>query len=442
MIIAAYAAFCYNRRKKQRKAVRMTRLTVHGGSEDGFPMVRSALALVAVCAVATLTAAPQATVTGLAQNGGNKVTVGYTLSGGPGIVTVDFLTNGVSIGAQNFADVSGDVNRLVADGAHEITWKPYSLWPGEDAENLSAQVTVWATNAPPDYLVYDFVGHATNFYTCVEALPDGGLANNIYKTDRIVLRRIPAKGVSWLMGSSATEVWGGTDIGAAGVSREVTLTRDYYMAIYEITQAQYRHAGGTTTSSYSGEDADLHPVEKVASWELRGSSTSPANTSSGLRVVGGFLATMRTRTGIAFDLPTEAEWEFACRAGTRTSVNTGVNLVNKASDPGMEAVAWTQDNATSTHVVGEKPANAWGLYDMHGNVSEWCADWYGPLTAGAVIDPAGPLTAQGSDRCLRGGGWAYSRSNTCRSGHRSSGGTAGAVQDRGFRVMCPVALKW
>jgi formylglycine-generating enzyme required for sulfatase activity len=125
--------------------------------------------------------------------------------------------------------------------------------------------------------------------------------------------------------------------------------------------------------------------------------------------------------GTTFALPTEAQWEYACRAGSTT-------------DPAnLDEVAWYDDNSGSkTHPVGEKKANAWGVYDMLGNVWEWCADWYGDYPKGDVTDPTGPTS--GSVRVLRGGSWFYNAAYS-RSAHRDSCDPAARGRSYGFRVV-------
>ena len=359
------------------------------------------------------------------------------------VVTLDISTNGVSIGAENFTNIKGDVNRLVDPGEDlQIKWDQRKSWPGLPVENVTFTVRAWSTNAPPDYLVYDFVNCRTNFYVSAAALPDGGLANDVYKTDRIVLRKIPAKNVEWVMGPSTSEETSrdpkANIYSASEVSRPVTLTEDFYIGIFEMTQAQYRHGGGTTTSTYVGDDADVHPVEGMQAYIVQGTRS----LADGRKRPEGFVKTIRTKTGIDFDIPSEAQWEFACRAGTRTSINSGFDIVKASGDENMDAVAWTVHNSgLITHPVGMKPANKWGLYDMHGNVSEFCADWFGPLTADAVTDPVGcDRTTAGSKRVLRGGGCQHSESCKCRSAYRT--GTLSAAGDYGFRLIAPVTLKW
>ena len=127
-----------------------------------------------------------------------------------------------------------------------------------------------------------------------------------------------------------------------------------------------------------------------------------------------------------YRLPTEAEWEYACRAGTTTEYSFGDD-VSVLGD-----FAWFDDNSGSqTHPVGQKRPNGWGLYDMHGNVWEWCSDWHGDYAAGAVRDPAGP--ASGSIRVLRGGCW-YDSAGFCRSAFRIRFYPSYRFSNYGFRL--------
>ncbi|MBP5320757.1 MAG: formylglycine-generating enzyme family protein, partial [Kiritimatiellae bacterium] len=135
-----------------------------------------------------------------------------------------------------------------------------------------------------------------------------------------------------------------------------------------------------------------------------------------------FIAKGNKELGLEFRLPTEAEWEYACRAGT-TGAYGGTG--------GLDEMGWYSNNSGSkTHSVGQKKPNAWGLYDMHGNVWEWCADWYDDYPPGSVTDPTGP--AFGGNRVLRGGGWCNLALH-CRSAYRLRDLPGGRY---GFRLVC------
>jgi formylglycine-generating enzyme required for sulfatase activity len=190
----------------------------------------------------------------------------------------------------------------------------------------------------------------------------------------------------------------------------------FWMGKYEVTQEQYQAVTGKNPRNFKGAK---NPVEQV-SWnhatefcrkltDKVGRASSPAKS---------------------FRLPTEAEWEYACRAGSTTRFCFG------DSDGGLDEYAWYDGNSGSkTHPVGEKKANEWGLYDMHGNVWEWCGDWYAAeYGAGSAKNPQGPSSGEG--RVLRGGGWYSLSPRGCRSATRGGGDPAGGNSGGGFRVVC------
>ena len=217
------------------------------------------------------------------------------------------------------------------------------------------------------------------------------------------------------MGSPIEEEGGADD----EEQRQVTISQDYYLGVTEVTQGQYEKVMGTNPSYFRKRalrksDTSMHPVEQV-SWE---DAVEFCKKLSDLPE--------EKKAGRVYRLPTEAEWEYACRAGSKTVYSFG------ESSESLGDYAWFNGNSNEqTHPVGEKKANPWGLYDIHGNVWEWCSDWYGEYPKGAVSDPVGPR--EGSDRVIRGGGWVRGEA-LCRSANRGNDAPAGRGNDGGFRL--------
>jgi formylglycine-generating enzyme required for sulfatase activity len=196
----------------------------------------------------------------------------------------------------------------------------------------------------------------------------------------------------------------------AGDDTQVTLTHGYWLGQTEVTQSQWQALIERVPlpSYFKGSD---RPVEQV-SWELA--------MEYCVRLTERELRAGRLPDGYRYTLPTEAQWEYACRAG-----NSGI-FAGK-----VEAMAWYDTNSeTRTHPVAQKQPNAWALYDMHGNVAEWCADWYAGYKGGAISDPSGPESGQ--FRVVRGGHYSTS-AGFCRSAYRMFGITTIATTV-GFRL--------
>ena len=195
----------------------------------------------------------------------------------------------------------------------------------------------------------------------------------------------------------------------------VTLTKPFYLGKYEVTQAQWQAVMGSNPSSFKGDNL---PVECVTWYDVK-EFCKKLNEIYADKLPAGY----------QFDLPTEAQWEYACRAGTTTNYSYG-----DASDAskmnfdgnypfGGGAKDVYREKTVEVGSLGYK--NAFGLYDMHGNVWEWCRDWYGAYPGGSVTDPVGP--SSGSDRVMRGGCW-NTRVYGCRSAFRDNDGPS----DRGY----------
>lgn len=205
---------------------------------------------------------------------------------------------------------------------------------------------------------------------------------------------------SFMMGSPLTEVGRFED----ELIHPVTLTKGFWLGKYEVTQAQWESVMGENRSRFKGPD---RPVDSV-SWED----------------CQRFIRKVNAALGVAARLPTEAEWEYACRAGSGAAISGNGHL---------DDMAWYDRNSGSqTHDVGKNQANAWGFYDMHGNVLEWCSDWFAK-TEGLSIDPQGPPS--GSFRVLRGGCWFFYERD-CRSAYRLKREPSIRNCIYGFRLAC------
>jgi len=213
----------------------------------------------------------------------------------------------------------------------------------------------------------------------------------------------------FLVGSSPAEE---DHIGNEGPQHEVTISRAFYMGIHEVTQRQWQAVMGSNPSIFKGA---MKPVENV-SWNEAAS----------------FCQVLSRRTNRKVRLPAEAEWEYACRAGSQTRFCFG-----DSGDAMGEYATYKYDlddgaRYAGTHPVGQKKPNAFGLYDMHGNVREWCGDWYGEYGSEKAVDPQGP--SSGEFHVLRGGAW-NDEPSLCRSAVRVMVAPGGKVVFVGCRVV-------
>ena len=404
------------------------------------------------------------------------VTITYTLDA-PAVVTVDIQTNSedgvwASIGGQNFWNMSGDVWGLVPDaGDHAITWQPEVSWPDHRIPDGGARavVTAWALDDPPDYMVVDLSATvSTNFYPTMECLPGGLLENDAYRLTSLVMRKIPARDVTFTMGSTVELGRYPNDETAFSVK----MSENYYIGVFPVTQSQFFLIAGYNGSGFSyPASKGKRPVEKVSWNEIRcakNSTTYAGGSWPDKPYKDSVIDKLRVKTGIDFDLPSECQWEYACRSGYGDGYwNNGAAHTNSTEDlnlPGRyirnggyyhnpdgsytkpsDGDSVTESNATA--IVGSYAPNRWGIYDMHGNIAEWCLDWFeADITkfGGAPnIDRASPLKtlsgADGSKRVNRGGNW-NATPRTCRSAFRGSYEPNVRMSTFSFRVVCPATL--
>ena len=506
-------------------------------------------ALLAVTGTALWAALPTVDNIALSQNDDTRlVTITYTLTGDtPAIVTADICTNGVSV--KTASAFSGDINKLITPtgGIYTAYWQPRLDLPGVvlDANAVTAKFTVWDRASPPDYMAVDLsVTNTRLFYASAEAVP-GGVTNRRYKTDILLMRKIPAAGAEFIMGTPVNKNNAGrTELGRTPqelTPHAVLLTNNYYIGVYTLTIGQYRRViqGGlpyycplTNGNLTAGADIDVLPIGNFQYYQWRTKSNAnnkapgpgdltqytvrwPASGHEIVKGEGAWLEGFRGITGLELDFPTEAQWEYACRAGSQNALYTGEELryaavTNLSIAEGLtigtstqqivtnvvegietvttntfkvfnlstnlDAIAWyagnwhkdpnalrTLDGQLSPHEVGLLQPNAFGLYDMQGNVWEMCLDARpqpdsGNESNGAEeIEPEGAFKPASCDarHVIRGGSFGDAawgvRIGRRLSINNSSTGTSASldpaldkaindVSTTGVRFACPAAI--
>ena len=342
----------------------------------------------------------------------NLVDIDYEI-GGVSDATGLSVTISANDGQATYPVTSLSPAASAANGTHRVTWDPaadnvpalvsgqvvftVSLRKGGDEPGGGGDIPGGDVDVEAgSYLVIDLASGAKSTLTAVP----GGSWSDSYKTDKLVLRGI-SKG-SFQMGSPLSE----TGRYANESRRQTSIGTDFYMGVFEITQAQWKKLMGSDPSYAKG---DKNPVERVSYQDAL-----------------SFITALNTKAGVTFALPTEAQWEYACRAGKTSALNNGQDLAGKYADAGLGALARYQSDyasgTTTGHAaVGSFSPNAWGLYDMHGNVAEWCGD------------------SIGSDRAVRGGCW-YDYPRDCRSAARSSRCPTAKSLGQGFRLVANGAV--
>ncbi|MGN0833977.1 MAG: formylglycine-generating enzyme family protein [Kiritimatiellia bacterium] len=482
-------------------------------------------------------AVPEVSEVTMSQNGRRVTTIEYRLSEAPVILTVDIQTNAnrsldqadpgwVSIGAENFTNLVGHAGTLVMSaGVNRLVWDARASWPEHKTKGARAVLTVWPTNAEhwaantefwermaaeaaaeaerqrllkhPLYMVVDLEaepGANVTYYTAESELP-GGIGSDVYRTTKMVFRKIQAFGKTAKLGAPAGQV-GRRD--NSELVHYVKFSHDYYLGVFEVTQKQYSLVFGSNPSSVSQGDESVwgtRPVENVhfTHWgnpanaaqkhHLRDPDTWPGESEAAGHAVtleSSFIYQFRARTGLGdyLDLPTYSQWEYAARAGTETALYTGEELASDdltQAQSALEGIARYYANsgaaapdltdatgALATARVGSYAPNAWGLYDMYGNVAELCLDYWGTFAANTedtpTVDERGPVGYSGNAESVgagaynchvaAGGSWRSSSAKVaCRSSAHAAAKfetsvnplAAGGTGSQGFRLALTVA---
>ena len=434
-------------------------------------MGKTLLLLPAAFAFCALATPPTATVTDFAQDSQTKlVSVSYTVDA-DAIVTPEFLLDGVALDPSTYADsMIGKINAEVESGTtYTFKWAPDLHGAGLDLSGkaLTVRLTAWDKFTPPPYLAFDLaMPGVARYYASSNAVP-GGVQDIRWKTDYLLMRRVPAKNVVWRMGSPDDEL-GHDGTWSQDSAHKVKLTCDYYIGVYPITQHQHELVGNNVPDNNYRLSPwyKSRPVGGISYNNARGNANGTNWPNANLDIAHGveswsYVAKFRAVVGKLVDLPTEAQWEYACRAGTGTGLNSGKEITNNDKCPNVAEVAryahtggkvngYRSDDyagagpTEATAVVGSYRPNRWGIYDMHGNVREWCLDRFAgetrTMSDATIVDPVGPTAATGnlsSDgkvlRITRGGGFddnAYQM----RSANRGSPSVDTGWYNLGYRL--------
>ncbi len=439
----------------------------------------------------------------------NWVEISYTLSDAPCVVTIDIQTtrtgsatsvpaDWVSIGARNFRSLAETVNRLEKRVGEKVTvrWRARKDWPDQKLGGvpIRADVKAWSMTAPPAYMVVDLtVKSNVTYYASADLVPGGAQADE-YKLTKLLMRRIPATNARFRMGQweENGNFWPNS---MADRAVSVTLTNDYYMGVYELTQRQSYLVYGKCGNAYDPKDtahtwyptflAKADDQETAPNWRrpagvfnfsaARGDAyprTAAGSWPGGGHTVGAdsVCGKFRAWSGVDFDLPTEADWEFACRAGSPDECYNGGTLrdYNATTYATLDKIARYRGNGgyvdnggtyempaddcgpeNGSAIVGSYAPNAFGLYDMIGNYGELVCDLCLKDRRNIADQRIGPTMTEaegGADKTstgsvVRGGSWD-SLPRYVRCGCRNSDIASGYVWSRaGIRLWAPCEAK-
>lgn len=371
-----------------------------------------------------------------------RVKVDYHVSEAA-IVLCDVMTNvadGVyaSVGPERQIAFVGDVGHKVEAGDRSFTWKAGVDWPSNRIADVKVKLTAYPTNRPPPYLVIDLSPSAAEryrYYASVEKIP-GFPESDVYRTQKLVMKFIRAKNIPWTMGA-----YGETASYWNEQPHVVRLRSNYWMAVFEMTVGQR----AWFSDGNADDRSNTTPLCRFGTYNtLRGEEALyPSDPSS-----DSVLGRLRARTGIPLDLPSEAQWEYAAKAGHGENLwgdgseMTDFNLTNGV---GLAVCAYT---GAAVARGGRHLPNDFGLYDMMGNVKEACLDWYQEdisWNTNGVVNAQGSSLADGITagawRVCRGGYYAAATADLRPSNRNGAQPSGNFVDGFGFRVATTFGLE-
>ena len=372
-----------------------------------------------------------------------KVDIDYTLnsSSAGAVFSVQFFGRVGSGEPFALSTVEGDgqYGLIIGSGSKRLTWDSTADL-GHTVDSSAAKVAVYAQDVTGNatYLVFDLTSNTVGYSTTAPSAAEGAVS----KLTQVWFRRVEAG--TFKMGSNSNDPYH-EEYAASEVEHTVRITKPFYMGVFEFTQKQFETIAGYNPVEMWAYIGDTKPVDNVSYNDLRGENagaTWPQYTDHRVDP-GSFFGVFRARFGnqFIFDLPTDAQWEMACRdKGDGTYWGSGVwndgsAIKGTNPDSNLDKLAnYDGDSTPVPHEVGTKTPNRIGLYDMHGNVDEVCLDIWSQDISSYTVDPVGPFPHENLYRVVRSGDCSTD-AKECRAAHRSFLFPNNRLSEDGFRAV-------